>query len=129
MPVAEIHLRPASDVQLPRSVHHRCLHAHLADLSAVGTGIHINAAAHRPRNAMGKFQPGEAMVGCKYRGAGHGDPCHHPQAAALYQFDSAQAVLQADDQTRHTLVRRQYICSCSQNSIGNVQFPGHFQQL
>ena len=35
---------------------------HILHLAAVGSGVHVDCAAHRTGDTVGKFQPGQAML-------------------------------------------------------------------
>ena len=50
------------DVAVLRQIPHRL--QHILHLAAVGSGVHIDRTAHRAGDAVGKFQPGQAVFQC-----------------------------------------------------------------
>ena len=62
MAVAQVKLRCRSllHLALGGEVLHRG--QHILHLAAVGSGVHVDCAAHRTGDAVGKFQPGQAML-------------------------------------------------------------------
>ena len=60
--VAQVKLRCRSllHLALGGEVLHRG--QHILHLAAVSTGVHVDCAAHRTGDAVGKFQPGQAML-------------------------------------------------------------------
>ena len=128
MTVGEVQLRSLEDDGL--AVGQRDgIHAgdDLGKLAAVGAGIHIDTAAHRARNPVGKLHPGKSVVGRKYRGAAHGDAGHHPDMGLVQSGHAVHAVLETNHNSRHAVIRRQNVGSRSKDSKGCVQFFGLFQ--
>ena len=87
--------------------------ADLTNFAAVGSGVHIHAAAHRTGNAVGEFHTGQPQICREHRRPGHGHPRHHPNVGIVQLLHAIQAVLQADNQPPDALVRRQYVGSCA----------------
>ena len=59
---------------------------HILHLAAVSTGVHIDCAAHRAGDAVGKFQPGQAMLQRRFaqRREPHTRPCGELCAVHLH---------------------------------------------
>ena len=90
--IGEFHFFPGKDMAITISVHNLHLYANLADLAAIGTGIHIHTAANGAGNAVSKFQTAEIMVCGKDRRTGHGNTCHHTQAIVIENFNCNEPV-------------------------------------
>lgn len=70
---------------------------------------------------MGKFQAGQAQIGGKYGGSGHGDPGQDPDVDAVHLLQAVQAASGADDQPPPPGISSQHIGTGAQN--GRLQLP------
>ena len=90
------------------------LHRYVLELAAVGAGVHIEAAAHRAGDPVGKLQPCEPLLpgkGGKAREEYAALGCNAPRGSQR----KAAHLPGAEHQTGKPLVRRQDIASRSQH--------------
>ena len=105
--------------------HGQALHplGHLAQLAAVGPGIHVNAAAHRAGNAPRKGQAGQAPF-CRRQGHGgeqRPSPC--PKDAAL-RLHAVHHAAQADHQPADAPVQHQQVAAPAHQGHGHAHVCG-----
>ena len=100
---------------------------HLADLPAVGTGVHKDAAANTAGDAVGKFQPRQPVVPGKSSSPGHGGTAFDLQRRLIQQADAVQRP-GADRQPPLARIRRQDIRPRAQDRRSLLLLPGRAQQ-
>ena len=100
----------------------------LPQLSAIGPRIHIHAAPERPRYAMCKFQPGQAIFSGKHRNGCERFSSHRLDAVPFRKPHTAQRVLQTEHQRVHAPIGREHVRPCAEQAHRDVRFPHKAQQ-
>ena len=108
-PVGKFLLCSIQAAQVARCIQIFRTHRHLLHLTAVGAGIHIQAAANRAGDAVGKFQPGQAQTGGEVCRSGHRYACQNPNMGIVYLGHSVQTAPGANDQSPPPGVCSQHI--------------------
>ena len=93
----------------------------MGKVSAVGPGVHIDAAADGSRDAVGKFHAPKACLCSEHRPTGHGDPRHQADMGLIQSLHTKKAVFEANGEAGKPLIRGQYVGSCPQYSGLAVQ--------
>ena len=126
--VGKVHLLPCQPVQISMHIHDFHAFADIADLTAIGTGIHVYTAADGSRNAMGKLHAGQALIRRKNSRPGHGHTGHHADAAVTKNLHAVHGILQADAQSLHAGIRCQHIGARAQNHRSSLQSGSRAKQ-
>ena len=113
MAVGKVHFFTGQTAQVTRKIHDLHGFDDLAQFAAVGACVHVNAAAHRAGDAMGKFHAAQAQPCRIYSSSCHGDAGTHTDAGIIQPLHAAHAILQADDQSGEPFIGSQYIGSCT----------------
>lgn len=98
------HLHPGDDV----------LH-----LAAVSSGIHIDCPAHCAGNAVGKFQPGIALLRGKIRRPCQGESRREPEASLAGAGDPAGLCPGTEHHAPQSLIRNQQVRARPMSSTGS----------
>ena len=97
------------------SLHDTDSGADILDLAAVGTGIHIDTAAHGAGDAVGKLQTAQVQTRSKNSGPAHGHTGHHTDAGVRNALHALQGILEHDGKISQSCIGCQHIGACAQN--------------
>ena len=116
--IAEIQLcgRHFSDLAFCRQIPH--CGEHVLHLAAVGTRIHIHCTAHRAGDAVGKFQPGQAMLQCRLTQCRKADTCACGQDC-IFHRDLCVQCRNIDHHAGKAFVRKQDVAAVAQQVIAD----------
>ena len=102
--------------------------AHGAYLAAVGSGVHIDAAADGAGDAVGKFQTRQAVVAGKAGEPRHRDAGHGLDMRCIRHGKAGQRAARHDDKPAHAAVRRQNIRACAEQTHADTLLCAQAQQ-
>ena len=125
--IAESHIGAAEGLDALVGEQYRHAVDDLRHLAAVGARVHAYAAADAAGDAVGKFQPRQALLAGEVGHTGQRRACVGSDAACVAQADACH-VAGIDDQAIHLAIREQHVGAVAQQKRTCAALVGKVQQ-
>ena len=99
------------------------LHQHIFQLTAVGAGVHDDAAAQGAGDASGKLQAGQSMLLGKTRQTRQTDACAAGNGGFVQQLQTGQAMGGLEDEAIHGFILTEQVGTVAQQVGGDAHLP------